>query len=266
MSIAIITGASAGLGVTFARRLAKAGHNVTLVARRRERLAEVAAELTRDYRIRAEPLVADLATDAGVQTVVQYINSTPDLAMLVNNAGFGTKGLFFATDIAGQEQMHRVHVMATLHLTHAALRKMVEQRSGAVINVSSVSAFLVAAGGVSYGATKAWMNAFTLALDAELRTVNSPVKVQALCPGFTITEFHDTLGMDRALIPRWLWLPAEMVVDTSLRALQGRKVIVIAGWQYKVLVGIARHLPEAMLRRMGQASGRHMKRGVPGPQ
>lgn len=263
MSLAIITGASSGLGVTFARQLAKAGHNVTLVARRRERLEEVAAELTRDYRVRAQPLVADLATDAGVETVVAYINSTPDLAVLVNNAGFGTRGLFFEADIAGQDQMHRVHVMATMHLTHAALRGMVARRSGAVINVSSVSAFLLAAGGVSYGATKAWMNAFTKGLDAELRTANSPVKVQALCPGFTITEFHDALGMDRALVPRWLWLKADDVVDTSLRALRAGKVVVVTGWQYKLLVVIAKHLPDVLLRKMGQASGRRMKRGVP---
>ncbi len=263
MSVAVITGASSGLGVMFARKLAQAGHDVTLVARRQERLAEVAAGLMRDYRIRAMPLVADLATDDGVATVVKYINSTPDLEILVNNAGFGTKGLFFDADISGQEQMHRVHVMATMRLCHAALRKMVGQRKGAVINVSSVSAFAIGAGSASYGATKAWMNAFTEALDAELRAVGSPVKVQALCPGFTITEFHDTLGMDRSRIPGWLWLSADSVVDTSLRALQGSKVIVITGWKYKLSVNILRLLPRSLVRKLGQASGRRMKRGVP---
>ena len=260
MSVALITGASSGMGVTFARKLAQAGHDVTLVARRQDRLAEVAAKLTRDFRIRAEPLVADLATDDGVQAVVNYIDSTPGLEVLVNNAGFGTKGLFFDADITGQEQMHRVHVMATMRLTHAALRKMVPQRKGAVINVSSVAAFTIGAGSVSYGATKAWMNAFTEGLDAELRAVGSPVKVQALCPGFTITEFHDTLGMDRSLIPGWLWLSAEDVVDTALGALQSGKVIVIPGWQYKLFVTILRLLPGPLLRKFGQSSGRRMKR------
>jgi uncharacterized protein len=137
---------------------------------------------------------------------------------------------------------------------------MVAQRKGAVINVSSVAAFTVAAGGVSYGATKAWMNAFTEALDAELRATNSPVKVQALCPGFTITEFHDTLGMDRAQVPRWLWLSADSVVDTSLRALHSGKVIVITGWQYKLFVRILWLLPGPLVRRLGQASGKRMKR------
>ncbi len=260
MSVALITGASSGLGVTFAQQLSQAGHNVTLVARRRERLDEVAAQLMRDYPIRAESLVADLATDDGTATVVKYINSVPDLEILVNNAGFGTKGLFFDADIIGQEQMHRVHVLATMRLCHAALRKMVAQGHGSVINVSSVAAFTVAAGGVSYGATKAWMNAFTEALDAELRATGSPVKVQALCPGFTITEFHDTLGMDRSRVPRWLWLSASSVVATSLRALPDGKVIVITGWQYKLFVRILRLLPDSLVRKLGQASGKRMKR------
>src|SRR5690242_6956668 len=101
MSVALITGASSGLGVVFARRLARAGHEITLVARRQERLSEVAAELERDYRVRAVTLVADLATDSGIDIVVRYIDATPGLEVLVNNAGFGTKGLFFETDIEG---------------------------------------------------------------------------------------------------------------------------------------------------------------------
>jgi short-subunit dehydrogenase len=263
VSVALITGASSGLGVTFSRKLAKAGHNVTLVARRRDRLDEVAAALSKEFGIRADTLAADLATDAGIATVVQYIESTPDLEILVNNAGFGTKGLFYEASIESQEQMHRVHILAILHLTHAALRGMVPRRKGAVINVSSMAAFSIAAGGVSYGATKAWINSFTKGIDAELTVVKSPVKVQALCPGFTITEFHDTLGMDRGLVPRWLWLKADFVVDTSLKALSGNKVIVVPGWQYKLPKMVLTRLPESLLRKMAHATGRRMKRVAP---
>jgi short-subunit dehydrogenase len=260
MSIALVTGASSGLGVTFARKLAQAGHNLTLVARRLDRLESVAATLSKDFGVRTETLAADLATDAGIDTVVRYIESASGLEVLVNNAGFGTKGMFHQADVAGQDQMNRVHVMATMHLTHAALRRMVAQRSGAVINVSSVAAFTIGAGSVCYGATKSWINSFTKGLDAELRAVNSPVKVQALCPGFTITEFHDTLGMDRALVPRFLWLSADFVVDTSLQALKGDRVIVIPSWKYKLPVMIMKHLPESLQRRMAHATGRRMKR------
>ena len=260
MSTALITGASAGLGLTFARKLAKAGHDLVLVARRRERLDAAASEIARDYHVHAEVLVADLATDEGVAAVEAYIRSLPELEILVNNAGFGTKGLFVEADIAGQDQMHRLHVLATMHLCHAALAKMVPQKKGAIINMSSVAAFTAQAGSVSYGSTKAWMNAFTQALAAELGAIGSPVKVQALCPGFTITEFHDVMGMDRALVPRWLWLSAESVVDASLQGLASGKVIVVTGWQYKALVSALKVVPTPLLRRLGRATARRMKR------
>jgi short-subunit dehydrogenase len=262
MSTALVTGASAGLGVTFARKLAKAGHDITLVARRLDRLKEVAADLQREFHIRTRTLAADLATDAGIATVVDYINATPDLHVLVNNAGFGTKGLFFNIPVDSQDQMHRVHVMAILHLTHAALKGMVERKSGAVINVSSVAAFSIGVGGVSYGATKAWINAFTKGLDAELRAVGSPVKVQALCPGFTITEFHDTLGMDRGLVPGPMWLKADYVVDTSLAALRTNKVIVVPAWRYRIPVFFLKHAPDKIIQLIGRRTGKRMKRTV----
>ena len=263
MKLAVVTGASSGLGATFARKLAAAGYDLTLVARRKDRLEQLGAELMREHKVRVEALVADLATDAGVDVVAEHLRSAPNLELLVNNAGFGTMGLFFNADIASQDAMHRVHVMATMHLSHAALQRMVRQRSGAIINVSSVAAFAVGAGSASYGATKAWINAFTKALDAELRATQSPVKVQALCPGFTITEFHDTLGVDRKLISGWLWMQADKVVEDSLRGLERGKVIVVPGWQYKVLVTVLKHLPEFAMRRLAQASGRRMKRIMP---
>jgi hypothetical protein len=121
-----------------------------------------------------------------------------------------------------------------------------------VINVSSVAAFAHSAGNVSYCSTKAWMNSFSEGLDIELRSVGSPVQVQALCPGFTVTEFHDTLGIDRKLIPGWLWMKADDVVEESLRALGKRKVIVIPGCRYKATVAIMRHLPWSIRRRTGR--------------
>jgi short-subunit dehydrogenase len=170
--------------------------------------------------------------------------------MLVNNAGFGTLGRFWGTDLAGQEAMHRLHVMAVLRLTRAALAGMTARGRGSVINVSSVAAFGQSEGNVSYCATKAWMNSFTKGLDVELRAVGSPVKVQALCPGFTVTEFHDTLGTDRGQIPGWLWMSADSIVEASLRGLEKGQVVVIPGWKYKVGVAVLKFLPHSLARRM----------------
>jgi uncharacterized protein len=188
--VALITGASSGIGEAFARKLAARGFDLILVARRAERLAQIARELPAESTI----VVADLTTEEGMHATCQTIGACPWLEILVNNAGFGTLGRFWQTDLAGQEAIHRLHVMAAMRLTHAALTGMTERARGSVINVSSVAAFGQSEGNVSYCATKAWMNSFTEGLAIELRHAGSPVRVQALCPGFTVTEFHDTLA------------------------------------------------------------------------
>ena len=212
--VALITGASSGIGETFARKLAARGYDLILVARRADRLNALAAELP----VHSEILPADLTTEEGLQAAEAAIRNCPQLALLVNNAGFGTLKRFWVADLHGQEQMHKLHVMAAMRLTHAALGAMTERGHGAVINVSSVAAFGQTEGNVSYCATKAWMNAFTQGLDIELRGAGSKVKVQALCPGYTMSEFHDTLGVDRNNIPRFMWLQADAVVEARSMA------------------------------------------------
>jgi short-subunit dehydrogenase len=249
--VALITGASSGIGETFARKLAARGFDLILVARRADRLAKISSELPVETVI----LAADLTTEKGLQTTCQSITECPRLEMLVNNAGFGTLGRFWETNLAGQEDMHRLHVMAVVRLTHAALAGMTERGRGSVINVSSVAAFGQSEGNVSYCATKAWMNSFTEGLAIELRGARSPVRVQALCPGFTITEFHDTLGIDRRKIPSYLWMTSDEIVEASLRALGSSKVAVIPGWKYRLGVGLMKSLPFAIrsrLRRPGK--------------
>jgi uncharacterized protein len=254
--LALVTGASSGIGATFARRLARDGYSLILVARRRDRLEELARELGG-----AEVLPADLTNDEELHAVERRIAEAPDLEMLVNNAGFGVMGLFYKSDLAPQEQMHRLHVTATLRLTHAALRGMVARGKGAVINVSSVAGFGTAPGSVSYSATKAWMTSFTEGLDLELKSIGSKVKVQALCPGFTISEFHDAAKMDRKTIPGWLWMNAGDVVDASMDGLAKGDVIVIPGGVYKALVKletlIPRGLRAAMAMRYAKKAQRH---------
>jgi short-subunit dehydrogenase len=236
--VALVTGASSGIGAAFARRLASDGCALILVARRHDMLRQLARELGG-----AETLAADLTREEDLARVEARILAEPELDLLVNNAGFGTSGRFWETPLDGQERMHRLHVMATLRLTRAALAAMVPRHRGSVINVSSVAGFGQSPGNVSYSATKAWMTSFTEGLDLELRGAGSPVRVQALCPGFTVTGFHDTMGMSRERIPAWLWMRAEDVVDASLRALQRGQPLVVPGTIYKIVVLLEKLAP-----------------------
>jgi short-subunit dehydrogenase len=236
--IALVTGASSGIGEAFARRLARDGFELILVARRRDQLEQLARDLGG-----AETLAADLTLPEDLARVEARIVAAPELELLVNNAGFGTKGLFWEAPLEGQDRMHRLHVMATVRLTRAALAAMVPRRRGGVNNVSSVAGFGQSPGNVSYCATKAWMNSFTEGLDLELRGSGSPVRVQALCPGFTITGFHDAMGMSRDGIPSWLWMRADDVVEASLRGLQQGKLFVVPGAIYKMVVLLERLVP-----------------------
>ena len=259
--LALITGASTGIGATFARQLAARGYDVLLVARRRELLETLAHELQSSYKIGAEILPADLTSDADLAAVEQRIAAAGNLELLVNNAGFGTIGKFFKVDVKGQDQMHRLHVLATLRLTHAVLPGMVARNQGAVINVSSVAGFWQAPGSISYCATKAWINSFTEGLYLELKGSGSAVKVQALCPGYTYSEFHDALEFDRSHIPRWLWMRADDVVTSSLRGLDRDALFVVPGWQYKIAVALLRMIPRSIGHAVAVRQARALGRG-----
>jgi uncharacterized protein len=245
--VALVTGASAGIGAAFARALASRGYDLILVARRRSRLEALALEL-KHFGAEAEILPADLTDPAQLRLVEQRIAAVEALALVVNNAGFGVVGRFWKTDADAQEQMHLLHIVATMRLTHAALAAMVPRDRGAVINVSSVAAFVESPGSVTYGATKHWINAFTEGLDLDLKSQGSAVRVQALCPGFTYSEFHDVAGIDRKTIAASLWTTAELVVAESLAGLERDKLFVIPGWRYRVLVRFLKVMTSALLR------------------
>ena len=218
--LAAITGASAGIGAVFARKLAARGYDLLLIARRRDRLEQLAAGLSPAI---AEPYAADLADAAATAELASRLAAESRLDLLVNNAGFGVQGRFYQVPFEGQARMHRLHIDAILGLTHAVLPGMVARDRGGIINVASVAGFVRSPKSVSYCATKAWVNAFTKGLAVELRAAGSQVVVQSLCPGFTHSEFHDVAGMNRAAIPASLWTTAEDVVDASLAGLDRRQ-------------------------------------------
>ena len=253
--VALVTGASAGIGAVFARRLAGRGCDLILVARRRERLDELAAQLREEFGVEAEALPADLTKDDDLAQVAKRIGDCENLDFLVNNAGVGLKLLFHESDLAGQDAMARLHVLAPLHLTHAALPEMVARRSGAIINVSSVASFFATPHNVMYCSTKAWLNRFSEALAVEL--TGTGVRVQVLCPGFTYSEFHDAMGTGRPPVPKNWWLSAEYVVDQSLRALDNGKLYAIPSVRYRLVVWAANLLPRKIRTFLTQKYHRH---------
>lgn len=259
-TVVAITGASSGIGEMFARKLAPE-HDLLLIARRKDRLDALRDELSAHYGCQVETVVADLSSDADIAAAAQRISNESRLALLVNNAGFGSRGRFWEAPLEPQDEMHRLHVLATLRLTHAALRNLVARDFGAIINVASVSAWVRTPGSVSYSATKTWMTTFTEGLYVELRSVQSSVRVQALCPGYTYSEFHDKLSADRTrLAASAFWMTAEQVVDASLDGLRRGKLFVIPGWRYRLITAFLGKVPSALRLRIEARVGRQRQK------
>ncbi|MEO3825122.1 SDR family oxidoreductase [Actinomadura sp. B10D3] len=252
MPTAFITGATAGIGAAFARRLASDGFDLVLLARDAERLERTAAELREKYGVRAEALPADLSAEEGLAAAEKRVRDGVDL--LVNNAGFGNKGVFLDVPVSDELTMLKVHCEAVLRLTHAAVPGMLERGRGGVINVSSAAAFATRG---TYGASKAWVVSFSqgVASDIDARS-RGRVRVMALCPGFVRTEFHDRAQMDMSDVPGFMWLDKGDVVDAALRDLRRGVQVSIPGPQYKALVGVGRLLPRGLVARLSSTTGR----------
>jgi short-subunit dehydrogenase len=225
---AMVTGASAGLGAEFCRQLAERCDSIIAVARRRDRLQELQRELT--PQVKLHPVQADLGSTEGVARAMEALRQLGPVSFLVNNAGFSTFGDFADLEIDGQRDMVSLHIDATMSLCRAAIPFMRERRHGHIINVSSLAAFLPGRGVAVYGATKAFLNHYSVALQAELSRTG--IEVQALCPGYTHTEFHlriEQAGFDKGMVPENMWMDARAVVEASLAALGSGRQLVVPG-------------------------------------
>jgi short-subunit dehydrogenase len=238
--LAVVTGAAGGLGSSFANKLAERGYRLLLVDRRQAPLERLCESIAARHGDCAEPYAIDLCNREELERLATRLAQTADMALLVNNAGFGSVDYFVDTDANYLVSQVDVHIAAPTMLTRAVLPGMIERNSGAIINVSSVGAWVPAAGNAQYGSTKGYLAMISLALQQELLGTN--VHVHALCPAFVRdTGFHAAENMQKfkERAPAHMWLSPDEVVECALRSLGGKQVIVVPGFKIRILARFA---------------------------
>ena len=248
MSTALVTGPTSGLGRGFAEALAAEGHDLVLVSRDTTRLAELAAFLTKEHGVAVEVLPADLSdVDQYGHIEDRLRDRDQPVEILVNNAGMGLNQAFVGGNLASEQDLLNVLVAAPMRFSHAVAPVMVENGSGAIINVSSVASWITAG---TYSAAKAYLTTFTEGLSQELS--GTGVTATAVCPGFIRTEFHERAEMDVSGMPVFMWLTVEDVVRQALKDVDKGRPISVTGPQYKALSLAARYSPRPLVRRVSQ--------------
>lgn len=241
--MAVITGATSGIGREFARSFARLGYDLLITGRRRDVIAGVAAEIRKEYRVKVRVVIADLSVKEDVASLLQVIGMQQNITALVNNAGYGMKLSFSEDEIDHQLDMVSVHVDAPLMLIHKVLPRMIENRSGIIINVSSMASYFPTSGGAMYTGTKSFLRSFSESLHLDVGRYG--IRVQCLCPGFTVSDFHRNSNLMTDKIRNGLlpWIEPSAVVQYSLKSLERGMVVCVPGFRNRFLVWLASVMP-----------------------
>lgn len=240
---AVITGATSGIGEAFARKFAEQGYDLVITGRRQAKIDAVAEQIRQKYGVNVDVFLAELSEEEGVREVVSYIKGQ-EIEILVNNAGFGANSLYQISDLAVMEQLAKVNVLAPMELIHAVLPSMVERDKGTIINISSESVYMIVPKNAVYSGAKAFLKSFTEGLYLDL--MGTGVRVMALCPGLTHTDFHEKMGMDKSRQTdrgQIKWMSPDEVVEIALNDLEKGKVICIPGKHTKMLTHMLNLMP-----------------------
>ena len=261
--LALVTGASAGIGAAFARIYASHGYDVALSARRPDRLERLAEEISLRYGVETLTVAADLAQPTAPAAILDHLAAhgrTVDA--LVNNAGYGLPGLYADTRWEDQQAFLQVMLHAPSELAHRVLPGMVERRFGRIVNVASLAGLIPgSAGHTLYGATKAYLVRFSQSL--HLENLATGVQVSALCPGFTYSEFHDANGtreMVSRSTPPWLWLGADEVAAAGYEAVEANRPVCVPGAPNKAIAALAKLLPDEWVLALMATQGRRFRK------
>ena len=244
-NLAVITGATSGIGAEFARQLAATHQTLWLIGRREEKLKQLAAGLQEKHGADPVVMIMDLSDPAVIDDLAVKIRNQPGLSFLVNNAGYAEDGVFHEMDWQKHDDIMHVHVQATLKLSYAALNVMAANGNGSIINVSSIAAFVPTPSSPLYGPTKAFVRSLSESL--AIMYGDRGIRIQALCPGYVITDFHEKLGIDPDTFYRksglMRALTSEYTVKQSLIDLQQGKIVSVPGWNYRLILMLLRRLP-----------------------
>ena len=250
--VALITGATAGIGAEFARQLAAGGYDLVLVARDADRLEERAAALRAEFGATVEVLAADLVSRSDLAMVEVRVGASGArrVTMLVNNAGFGLPKPFDENSVDEEQRLLNLLVTAPMRLAHAALRQMLASGSGTIVNIASVAGYTPRG---TYGASKAWVLSFSRWANLTYR--RRGVAVTAVAPGFVHTEFHDRMNVSKDGVPAFLWLDASTIVRLALRDVAKGRAVSIPTLRYKFVVLLSGLLPKRIVA-VGALRGR----------